>query len=566
MPVIQILPLELKNKIAAGEVVERPASVVKELLENAIDAGSTQVEVTVERGGSKLIRVADDGAGMDEEDARLAIQRHATSKLCSERDLFSITTMGFRGEALPSIASVSRMTLLSAPRGESLGVRIALEGGEVTEDAGAAARGTTVEVRDLFFNTPARKKFLKRESTELMHVVDTVTNLALSHPEIGVTLTVDSQESMRLPRASGVRERIAQVYGSEFLEDLVEGSLEDEGFACTALVSVPGNFRERRTHQLVFINKRPVRNPSVSHAVYSAYEGILPRDKHPVFFLFLRVEPSRVDFNVHPAKREAKFADGEAVYRRVRRCVSEAVRMTPFPGEETPHAVAPEADAHTSPRSFYPRDVPFPSEAAASAATHGISEALELDYRAEVPHLYLGETFVALAQGGGLTLLDHHAAHERVLYEKFLRGIDLESRRLLFPRQVKLSRKEHMLILENREFLHKFGLEVDDFGRDTVIVRALPAALEEADLRGILADAAGALQEGERPGKSLKEAVAARLACHSSVRGRTVLTRESLQALLSDLARAEDPEHCPHGRPTRLFYSMDELKKLFKRM
>jgi DNA mismatch repair protein MutL len=559
MSVIQVLPLELKNKIAAGEVVERPASVVKELLENSIDAGSTRIEVAVERGGRKLIRVSDDGEGMDAEDARLALQRHATSKLLSERDLFSITTMGFRGEALPSMASVSRMTLLSAPRGESLGVRIALEGGEVTEDTAAAARGTTVEVRDLFFNTPARKKFLKRESTELMHIVDTVTNLALSHPETAWTLTVDSEESMRLPRASGPRERIAQVYGSEFLEGLVEGSLENDGFALTALVSAPGNYRERRTHQLLFINRRPVRNPSVSHAVYSAYEGILPRDKHPVFFLFLSVEPSRVDFNVHPAKREAKFADGETVYRSVRRCVSETVRMTPVPG-------ATEAVASGSPRSFYPRDVPFPPQGAAAAATHGIAEALELDYRAEVPHVYLGETFVALARDGGLMLLDHHAAHERVLYEKFLRGIELESRRLLFPRQVQLSRKEHMLILENREFLHGFGLEVDDFGRDTVIVRALPAALEQADLRGILSDAAGALQEGERPGKSLREAVAARLACHSSVRGRTVLTKESLQALLSDLSRAEDPEHCPHGRPTRLFYSLDELKKLFKRM
>jgi DNA mismatch repair protein MutL len=234
MSVIQVLPLELKNKIAAGEVVERPASVVKELLENSIDAGCTQVEVAVKRGGRKLIRVSDDGEGMDAEDARLALQRHATSKLHSERDLFSITTMGFRGEALPSMASVSRMTLLSAPRDESLGVRIALEGGEVTEDTAAAARGTTVEVRDLFFNTPARKKFLKRESTELMHIVDTVTNLALSHPEIAWTLTVDSQESMRLPRASGLRERIAQVYGSEFLEGLVTTGSGEPTSSCSS--------------------------------------------------------------------------------------------------------------------------------------------------------------------------------------------------------------------------------------------------------------------------------------------------------------------------------------------
>lgn len=561
MPRIQVLPTVLKNKIAAGEVVERPASVVKELLENSIDAGSTVVSVEVEKGGRKLIRVSDNGSGMDAEDAVLSLKRHATSKLASEEDLFRIKTMGFRGEALPSIASISRLTLTTALQGKGPGVKVEAEGGEVARVREVPSVGTAVEVRDLFFNTPARKKFLKRDATELMHVVDIVTRIALSHPPIAFSLRTEGKETMNLPRASGFRERLAQVYGSEFMDGLTEARMDVEGLGIEAFVSSPGNFRDARSHQLLFINGRTVRDPSVSHAVYAAYEGTLPREKHPIFVVFLRVDPSLVDFNVHPTKREVRFSDRDTVYRYVKRCIGDAIRARP-PEDRGTAAFSADAsriyggaDAALE-RGSYTQERPEPS---------GIGEPLSLSYRAELPYIYLGETFVALADGGGLTLLDHHAAHERVLYERLLKGVELNSRQLLFPRQVKLSHGEYLAVLEHREMLFGFGLEVEDFGHDTVVVRSLPEALEEADFRGVLGDAAAEMRLGERPGRSLREGVAARMACHNSVRGTKVLGREALAALLSDLERTDDPEHCPHGRPTRVRYSIEGLRKLFKR-
>ncbi|GAB4387750.1 MAG: DNA mismatch repair endonuclease MutL [Thermodesulfovibrionales bacterium] len=564
MPVIRTLPEPLKNKIAAGEVIERPASVVKELLENSLDAGSSRVRVEVERGGRKLMRVSDDGSGMDREDALLSIERHATSKLGSEEDLFNIRTLGFRGEALPSIASVSRLRLLTAPRGSKDGVSLRAEGGEVAEVRDAPAVGTTVEVRDLFFNTPARRKFLKRDSTELAHIIEAVTRLAISHPGVGFTLAVDGQETMALPRASGHRERLMQIYGSEFVESLcplerAAGDMRAEGF-----VSREENFRQTRSNQMVFINGRPVRDPSVSHAIYSAYGGALPSDRHPPFFLFLEMEPSRVDFNVHPAKREVRFADKEAVYRFVRAAAQDALRKAmPAPPEaasgDFPGAPAAQG---TVPPGGTGAGYPLPGPAWSSM----VSESLPMGPAfGQGGFFYLGDAFVALCQGEGLTIIDHHAAHERVLYERLLGGVRVESRRLLFPRQVRLSPREYAAVLEHREMLNQMGIEVDDFGRDTVVVRSLPAPMAEADIRGILSDAASRMLEGSSPGQDLRAAVAARIACHSSIRGRKVLGPEELSALLGDLENTSDPGHCPHGRPTRLYFSLDDLRKLFKR-
>jgi DNA mismatch repair protein MutL len=564
MQSVRVLPEGLRNKIAAGEVVERPASVVKELVENAIDAGSTAIEVEVAVGGRKLIKVADDGRGMDREDALLSLERHATSKLGREEDLFNIRTMGFRGEALPAIASVSKFLMNTVPRGAASGVSIEVTGGRVGEVRESPGRGTSVEVRDLFFNTPARKKFLKKDSTELMHVIDTLTRLALSHPGIGFALRADGQETMRLPKASGLRERLMQVYGAEFLDGLLECGGEAGGVKLRGFIARPENVRQSRAHQMVFINRRPVREPSVSHAVYSAYEGMIPRDTHPPFFIFMEVDPARVDVNVHPTKREVRFEDKEAIHRFLRKTVMDAVRAGLSGAREAFRGEA--AASRGSTESFTERPVPSARE---------VLESLPIQYRAEPDFIYLGDTFIALSGkalqggalsgGGGLTLIDHHAAHERVLYERLLRGVKLASHQLLVPRQVRLSPREYMVILEHRAMLSEFGIEVEDFGHDTVLVRALPEAMREADLRGILSDSAAELMEGARPGESLREAVAARIACHSSIRGSVMLDRQRLSALLRDLEETERPEQCPHGRPTRVFYSLDELKRIFKR-
>ncbi len=555
MPDIKVLPVDLRNKIAAGEVVERPASVVKELIENAIDAESTEINIEILYGGKRLIRVSDNGTGMDEEDARLCFERHATSKISTDADLFNIKTMGFRGEALPSIASVSRVKLITGLKGSDSGISIEIAGGEIKEIKVSPFSGTSVEVKDLFFNTPARKKFLKTNTTELFHIIDTVTKEALSHYEIGFRLLTENQETMIFPKASGLRERLMQVYGDEFIDGLIEVHKEEgKGIIkISAFVSDMGNFRNSKAHQFIFINKRPIKDASLSHAVYSAYEGILPKDKHPVFFLFLELDPRKADFNVHPSKREVRFEDKEVVYRFVNAGIRDAVKgdraeyVKPF--TESPSMQYASANYE---------------EAGEGLPSH-ISESLELSYKPSLPFVYLGDTFIAVSGRAGLSLIDHHAAHERILYEKFLKKINLDSHQMLFPRQVNLSHKEYMVILENKTLLYELGLEIDDFGHDAVIIRSLPDALAGADLRGILSDAASAIIEGDRPDRSIKEEIASRIACHKSVRGKEILNQSEVSQLLSDLENTEHPDQCPHGRPTRIFFSLDDLKRMFKR-
>lgn len=568
MPHIRVLPIELRNKIAAGEVIERPASVVKELIENSIDAGSTDIRIDVLQGGKGLIKVTDNGSGMSREDALLCLDRHATSKLDTEEDLFNIKTLGFRGEALPSIAAVSRMMLLTgltipSEEGSDVeGVAIEISGGEIKEVSASPCRGTSVEVRDLFFNIPARKKFLKSDNTELLHIIDSVTKEALAHWSIAFTLFTRNQERLGLYRASGPRERIMQTFGGEFVEDLMEVESGRHGLHIKAFVTKGDLFRNSRSHQYIFINGRPVKDQTISHAAYSAYEGILPHEKHPVFFLFFDVDPERVDVNVHPAKREVRFENKEEIHRFVSAAIREALRKDRSSRMESEGFRIQAREEHasgvtgTSSYSFVP---------GAIRGTEAVSENLDLSYRPSLPFVYLGDTFIAVAGKGGLMLIDHHAAHERILYEDFAKGANLNCHQLLFPKQVKLSHKEYKVILENKALLADLGMEVEDFGHDTLIVRSLPGALDAADLRGILSDVAAAFIEGTRPLGPAREAVAARMACHGSVRGKEILGEQEIQRLLSDLEKTDKPDQCPHGRPTRIFLSLDDLKKLFKR-
>lgn len=560
MPLIKVLPPELQNKIAAGEVVERPASIVKELVENSIDAGSTDIRVDVIYGGKRLIRVSDNGTGMDREDALLCFERHSTSKLSGEDDLFNIRTMGFRGEALPSIASVSKVKLVTSVKGSPSGVSIEMSGGELKEIKDSPALGTTIDTRDLFFNTPARRKFLKSNNTEIYHIIDTVTKEALSHWEIAFRLSVDHRETMDIPVSSSPKERIMQIYGEEFLAGLTEINSEAAGMKMAAFITRNSNFRNMKSHQFIFINRRPVKDQSLSHALYKAYEGILPQDKHPVFFLFLEIDPQDVDFNVHPAKREVRFGDKESVYRFVHSHIKESVKSarSEYTKQfvDVPPKYFPQQNlGHYKPTATFPFAGQEP----------GISENLDLAYRTSMPFIYLGETFIALSGKGGLTLIDHHAAHERILYEQFLRGLNLNPQQLLFPREVKLSHREHRVILENKDLLGDFGIVAEDFGHDSIIIRSLPGGLKEADLAGILSDMASYIIKGIHPDKSLKEELAARIACHNSVRGREILNHEELSRLLLDLENTENPDQCPHGRPTRIFLSIDDLQKMFKR-
>lgn len=559
MPRIKILPTDLRNKIAAGEVIERPASVVKELIENSLDAGSTDIRIDVLYGGKRLIKVSDNGIGMDKEDTLLCFERHATSKLAHEDDLFSIKTLGFRGEALSSIASVSKVRLVTAPKGKPTGISIELSGGVVDEIKDSPAIGTSVEVKDLFFNTPARKKFLKSTSTEMYHIIDSVTRESLSHWDTGFSLITDNKETLQAPPSSGPKERIMQIYGEDFVHGLTEVRTEATGIVCIAYVSRNTNFRSAKSHQFIFLNKRPIKDQALSHSVYRAYEGILPQDKHPIFFLFLTIDPDKVDVNVHPTKREVRFQDKELVYHVIHNAIKRSVR------EERSEFTK---QFMRSPVTGINREIPADATLHAfSPRLHEmmVSENLEFMYTPALPHLYLGDTFIALSGKGGLIVIDHHAAHERILYEKFLKGMHLHTHQLLFPKQVPLSQKEYLIILDHAGMLRDFGIEMEDFGHNTVIVRSLPETLHKADIQGILSDIAAYISEGVSPDKPLKETLAAKIACHHSVRGKGILTDEELSTLVSDLEKTEHPDQCPHGRPTRIFFSLEDLKKLFKR-
>jgi DNA mismatch repair protein MutL len=351
-----------------------------------------------------------------------------------------------------------------------------------------------------------------------------------------------------------------QVYGEEFLDDITGVDTNAAGMRMAAFFTKGDKFRNIKSHQFIFVNRRPIKDQSISHAVYKAYEGILPRDTHPVFFLFLDIDPGKVDFNVHPAKREVRFEDKEPVYRFVHETIKASVKSerTEYAKQftEMPKMAFPKPDAGTY----------SPPDALAYSQTGAIvSENLELAYRTTLPFIYLGDTFLAVSGRGGMTLIDHHAAHERILFEKFLKGINPGSHQLLFQKPVKLSAKEYRILIENADILRDFGIEADDFGHETVLVRSLPDALNDADLRGILSDIASCIIEGVAPDKSLKEALAARIACHNSVRGKEILNQEQLSVLISDLEQTDHPDQCPHGRPTRIFLSLDDLKKMFKR-
>ncbi|WP_333654410.1 DNA mismatch repair endonuclease MutL [Dissulfurispira sp.] len=325
MPRINVLPLNLRNKIAAGEVVERPASVVKELMENSIDAMASRIEIDVAKAGKRLIRVSDNGIGMDREDALLAFERYATSKIKDEHDLFNIKTMGFRGEALSSIASVSRVRLITSHQDET-GTCIEIIGGDVKEIKDCPAIGTTIEIKDLFFNTPARRKFLKSDSTENYHIIDTVTREAISHYQTGFVLRMDGDDVLNLSPASSYKERLVQIFGKDFVNELMETEAEDGRISIKAFLGKTTNLRNNRNNQFLFINNRPVKDQPITYAVYKAYEELIPKDRHPVFLLFMGIDPKKVDFNVHPTKREVRFEDKSSVFNFVHQAAKEALK------------------------------------------------------------------------------------------------------------------------------------------------------------------------------------------------------------------------------------------------
>jgi DNA mismatch repair protein MutL len=594
---IHRLPPDLANQIAAGEVVERPASVVKELVENAVDAGASRITVTVEFGGKQLIAVEDDGDGMPRDDAVLAVERHATSKIRTAVDLSAIRTLGFRGEALPSIASVSRFRLRTRARGELSGTEIRIEGGRQPAVAEAGApEGTLVEVRDLFFNLPARRKFLKADTAESAQISRLVTQLALGYWDVGFVLRNGARRVIEAAPAASFEERFYQIYGDR--ADLVPVVKDAAGISVRGLVAALAEQGPARGPQHVFVNRRIVRDRTITHAIQQAYSVATIKERSPEVHLFLDLSPERVDVNVHPSKAEVRFLDQGLVHEILRRAVVDALGATGAPElvlrPPQPGAALPGSGA--LPLSFAPEPGGPPASADLghlSADDAGLARAIEQATpgawtdprvgttagRAGVaalirPMTPLGQfrhTFIIAVDDEGLAIVDQHVAHERILFEQIserLTGRALDSQRLLTPVVLELSASERQTLLSHVEALSRFGFEVEEFGGQTLRVLAVPALLDwsrsEAALRAVAADL-----DGLAPGAGVDEALrrlAATMACHAAVKANDPLTREKMQYLLDELRRTAHSSVCPHGRPVVLRLTRREIERNFERV
>jgi DNA mismatch repair protein MutL len=567
---IQRLPDDLVNKIAAGEVVERPASVVRELVENALDAGARSVNVEIEGGGKRLVRVRDDGRGMDREDAVLSVERHATSKLSTFEDLGRVATLGFRGEALPSIASVSQF-LLRTSDGGGAGTEVEVRHGTLAgvRDAGHP-RGTTVEVRDLFGAVPARRKFLRADGTEAAHVAEAVTLLALAHPGVGFFLTSGGRRTLEAPGAEGLEARVFQLLGSRSLEDLVAVAGSAEWARVEGFVSRIEEADRPRAALRLFVNRRPVRDRALSKAVLEAYRAAGARAASPEAILFVEVPPHLVDVNVHPAKREVRFADGRIAFH----AVEVAVRAALSSGARSQAA---RVDRIAESAGRYLASPPRPVAETRRGTTGGSSGILR---GAEPlfdsgPLTVLGQhrnTYIVASDGEDLLLVDQHTAHERVRFEGIVEGIRrraAEAQRLLAPIVVTLPPALRVVLDREAAALAALGFEVEAFGGTSMQVRAVPAALGPRDagsaLQALLQDVLDR-DDGEWWGETESgDRLAATLACHTAVRAGDRLGTEAMTAILRDLERAAHPALCPHGRPTRVRIPREDVARWFER-
>ena len=583
---IRVLLGEVISRIAAGEVVERPAAVVKELIDNSLDAGSTRVTVDVMDGGRKLIRVSDDGEGMTPADAPLAFQRHATSKLRSEHDLSTIQTLGFRGEALPCIASVSKVRVVTACRNEPVGTRLLLTGGAVTKsEETAAAPGTQIDVEDLFFNTPARKKFLKATTTEFSHICQAVQQAALAWPGTRFRLTHNGQDVADYPAASSRRDRVLQIYGMRFVEHAAPVSGERAGIRVEGLTIQPMHTRAGRTPQEIFVNRRAVKNAAVSQAVYAAYGAYLAKGQHPQFVLFLDVDSGRVDVNVHPTKREVRFADQDLVFQAVRQAVRAAI------GADAGATQALRGFGMSGP-SFgaWPGAAGYPASAGPfgsgpAPVLYGLQDGTESGTpvageqvrafpagaeREVIPLGQLGRTYLVAQVGSELQVIDQHTAHERVLFERLCRARlsqDIPSQPLLIPETVDVPAQHAVLVQRHLPDLEQAGLKIEPFGAHTFVIRAVPALLKPLDYAALVLDLVDDLSQWNTtsPLETRLRSVMASLACHGAVRAGRAMELPEIKRLIEEWVEEGLPTTCPHGRRVALRLPEDELARIFGR-
>jgi DNA mismatch repair protein MutL len=576
---IQVLTDAVANQIAAGEAVERPASVVKELVENAIDAGASRVEITIERGGKRRIRVSDDGIGMGREDALLCFDRHATSKITRVADLEDVRTLGFRGEAMPSIAAVSRMTLDTRDADGDVGTRIVVDGGRIgsVEDL-ARQRGTTVEVRNLFFNAPVRARFLKSVSAEARAVSEALTGLALVNPRTSFVLESDGRMLLDLPAAGDASARVSQVWGPEHGGTLVAAAASDDGLEVRGLVQRPDAAKPGIRRSYLFVNGRPFRETDLVRAAERGYSTTIPPGARPWMFFYLRVPAGEVDVNVHPTKAEVRFRNRV----RVEELVERAVRCA-LAGETSAAAIGEAAAAPPLAVRETRGDGParratadaqmalFMTGVAPEGGEHG-GAAQELDPGGRMPRLWQAlDTYVLAETRDGILIVDQHSAHERILYERLMEAFERggqEGQRLLFPLTVRLTPPEVDCIRDLRGLFGRAGFEVDEFGGDTVIVRAVPNPHPYFDAERAFREMVQELTHGSelvRSARNQHQRIAMSFACKGAIKAGQRLTDSEMQELFDKLFATQLPHHDVHGRPTVVRLGAAELARKFGR-
>lgn len=572
---IRRLPETTINRIAAGEVVERPASVVKELVENAIDAGARRIEVAFRGGGRNLIRVSDDGVGMTADELALAIERHATSKLADD-DLIDIRTLGFRGEALPSIGAVSRMTIASRPRGGGEAMSLGLEGGVRREPRPVAlSRGTEVEVRDLFYATPARLKFLRSERSETAEAADVVRRLALAHPAIGFGFASEERRLVDAPPDATAVDRLRRIMGRDFVENAVPFAAEREGITVEGHAGLPTWSRTHSAMQFTFVNGRPVRDKLLGGAIRGAYADLMPRSRFPAVVLFVVCPPDRVDVNVHPAKAEVRFRDAGLVRSLVVGTIRAALAMAPLStntglARETAGSFRPVPAAPPAPApGFADVQTALAMEMPLAAPVAGSAPPLS-DYPLGAAKAQLHDNYIIAQTANGMVIVDQHAAHERLVYERLKRereGRGILTQPLLVPDVVDLDPSAVERIAGAADLLSRSGLSVEAFGDGAVIVREVPAALSGGDIAGLLRDVADELAElDDTASLELRlNHLLATMACHHSVRSGRRLRPEEMNALLRDMEATPNAGQCNHGRPTFVELKLDDIERLFGR-
>ena len=603
MSKIRVLADHVANQIAAGEVVERPASVAKELVENSIDAGATRITIEIEAGGRRLLKVSDDGQGMVRDDAILAFERHATSKIRVTDDLIAIGTLGFRGEALASIASVAKVELTTSTEGASAGTRVAIEGGRMRDVKDAAhPRGTTIAVRDLFFNVPARRKFLRSEATETFHLTNLVTHYALAHPEIAFAFVNNGRDVVRAVAAKDLRERAYQIFGEEFLENLlpVEGG-DTQVARVTGFVSAPRDRRTSRDSQYLFVNRRFVRDRMIGRSLSEGYRSILPHGFYPAALLFIETPLEEVDVNVHPAKTEVRFRRSAAVADAVREAIRDALARNEYV-PRIPPPIEPQipqiqtAGAAVSFTQPQPRIefTPLPSgeeiardieEMIRSSSVKSVSQLPPVDSAAKLtsvvtpetlsanirPLGQLEESFIIATDDEGLLLIDQHVAHERVLFDKY-RALEserrTESQQLLVPETFDLTPAQAAVFDQLAPELETYGFELMRLSGRTVAIRAVPADLPAGEARNMLSELLETVDAEKKTSAqdTLKDEIAASLACHAAIKVNMSLTPEKMRWLIDRLLQTSSPTPCPHGRPVILRLKMRDILKGFHRI